>query len=395
MKKHKAFSLFYLAIFLQSGVYGMVLLMPILFRNIGGNEQDVGLFQALIGLTTITTVLLSGKLADRFGQMNALALSGGILCVSLFLFTSTNTLGLVAVIASLVLGIGWGLFFALKNVVLTLITKPHERLRHFSIKLIAMMAGFGLSPVAGSLMMDQGMSILMVFKIMAVICLLSAGIFLRLNPFVNSVIKSTVERTRVTLTLSAVISIFKSRSAAPLYLVLMSACLFAGMNNFQTVIAEAKGFHYDQYFLTYSFVVIACRLCLTKFKPGDYFYPLVTGLFLVIVSSIILLFYTDQHAWQYILVAVLFAVGYGFVHPMIQTLAANKSNSANLAQTMQLFSLCHLIGIFGFPLIAGWMIVNIGFISLFVLLGVIAFICGLIALMQCSFACNSFMQTND
>ena len=373
----------------------MVLLMPILFRNMGGNEQDVGLFQALIGLATITTVLFSGKFVDRFGQMNALALSGGILCVSLFQFASTNTLGLVTVIASLMLGIGWGLFGALKNVVLTLITKPHERLRHFSFMLIAMMAGFGLSPVAGSMMMDQGMSIMMVFKIMAAICLLSAGIFLRLNPFVNNVVKNGVERTRVTLTLSAVIRIFKSRSAAPLYLVLMNACLFAGMNNFQTVIAEAKGFHYDQYFLTYSFVVIACRLCLIKIKPGHYFYPLVTGLFVVTVSSIILLFYADKYAWQYILVAVLFAVGYGISHPMIQTLAANDSNSANLAQTMQLFSLCHLIGIFGFPLIAGWMIVNFGFVSLFVLLGVIASVCAFIALMQCDFARNASMQAND
>ena len=53
-------------------------------------------------------------------------------------------------------------------------------------------------------------------------------------------------------------------------------------------------------------------------------------------------------------------------------MAANDADDALVPQTLQLFSLTYFVGTFGFPMIAGWMIVEAGIPSLLVLLGVLA-----------------------
>jgi hypothetical protein len=42
MKRPLVLALFFLAVFLQSGTYGLTFLLPKLFAGYGGNEKDVG-----------------------------------------------------------------------------------------------------------------------------------------------------------------------------------------------------------------------------------------------------------------------------------------------------------------------------------------------------------------
>ncbi len=65
---------------------------------------------------------------------------------------------------------------------------------------------------------------------------------------------------------------------------------------------------------------------------------------------------------------------------MLVTMAANDAREDLSAQTLQLFALTYFVGIFGFPLVAGWMIVEVGTRPLLVIIAVLAFIEATLAL---------------
>ena len=57
---------------------------------------------------------------------------------------------------------------------------------------------------------------------------------------------------------------------------------------------------------------------------------------------------------------------------ILVAMAANDAETSLVPQTLQLFALTYFIGIFGFPLLAGWMIVDVGVMPLLVLVCLLA-----------------------
>ncbi len=74
----------------------------------------------------------------------------------------------------------------------------------------------------------------------------------------------------------------------------------------------------------------------------------------------------------YLAVAVLFGIGYGVSYPILVAMAANDADPDLGAQTLQIFALTYFVGIFGFPLIAGWLIVDVGARAVLALIAVLA-----------------------
>lgn len=58
--------------------------------------------------------------------------------------------------------------------------------------------------------------------------------------------------------------------------------------------------------------------------------------------------------------------------PIINGLAANEAPTGQMAQSLVLFSLSYFVGVFGFPLLAGKVIVNYGMPALLYIILVIA-----------------------
>ena len=74
----------------------------------------------------------------------------------------------------------------------------------------------------------------------------------------------------------------------------------------------------------------------------------------------------------YAIVAVLFGIGYGASYPILVTMAANDADEHLGPQTLQLFALTYFVGVFGFPLVAGSFIVEVGTTPLLVLVAMLA-----------------------
>ena len=151
MNRITTFSLFYLAVFLQAGAYGLTFMLPRLFSNFGANEKIVGAMLFITTISTLITVYYSGHLSDKFGRVRMLGIACIAIAVSLASFGMADGIGLLLIEASILLGFGWGLTYALPPIVLTRLVTADQRVRSFAILSVAVMAGFGLSPVLASI----------------------------------------------------------------------------------------------------------------------------------------------------------------------------------------------------------------------------------------------------
>lgn len=375
MRKISTFSLFYLATFLQAGTYGLTFLLPRLFADFGANEKHVGLMLIVTTVFTIVSVFYTGHLTDKLGRMASLGFSGFAIAAALALFGTASSIGVVTITASALLGVGWGVFYTLGPVVLTSITDAEARVRYFSLLSVFIMAGFGLSPVLTSMLESAGYTVAHAFKLMAAVCIASGALFLWLRPAIRKLTNSGIEaQNRSSLTLSIVGQICKSKARLPVFMVFLGASVFAGLNNFQTVFADIKGLRYADFFLAYTITVIVCRLLIVKFSGGKNPYWVIAGLQYIMCLSVIVFMFTSGNQPLYILSAVLFGIGYGASYPVLVAMAANDANKELVPQTLQLFALTYFIGIFAFPLIAGWLITEFSITPLLILIAALAFI---------------------
>ena len=372
MSRATMFVLFFIASFLQAGVYGLTFLLPRLFDNFGANEKVVGSMLFITAVTTLTTVYYSGHLADKFGRVKTLAVACIAITLSLVLYGWADAVGLTLVMASILLGFGWGITYALSPVVLTRLVGADERVRYFAILSIAIMAGFGLSPVFAAWMERMGQSLNNAFYITAALCFVSATIFFALIKTVQGYAINPAAEVPSRLSLNAVRKILKSMALTPIIMVCLGASVFAGMNNFQTVFADERGLEYAGYFFTYTVTVIAFRVVLARFKGGKNPYLIIAMLQYIMCGSVLLFIFSAGNETLYLLVAFLFGIGYGASYPILTAMTANDAREDLLPQTLQLFALTYFIGIFAFPLIAGWMIVEVGTTPLLYLVAVMA-----------------------
>jgi hypothetical protein len=82
----------------------------------------------------------------------------------------------------------------------------------------------------------------------------------------------------------------------------------------------------------------------------------------------------------YLLAAALLGVGYGLNYSVINGLAANQAPLGHTPQALLLFSLAYFLGVFGFPWLAGNLIVSGGTEAMFGALLVIALLNWLVSL---------------
>ncbi|MDC0135248.1 hypothetical protein OAI26_01015 [Sulfitobacter sp.] len=67
MSRFSVFFLYFLAVFLQAGAYGLTFMLPRLFESFGANEKVVGLMLGVTAVCTVVTVYFSGHLSESSG----------------------------------------------------------------------------------------------------------------------------------------------------------------------------------------------------------------------------------------------------------------------------------------------------------------------------------------
>jgi MFS family permease len=372
VSRSTTFILYFIAIFLQTGAYGLTFMLPRLFDAFGASEKVVGAMLAITAISTILTVYFSGHLSDLFRRLRTLGVACLAISGALYLYGSVTSVGFALVMASALLGFGWGLTYSLGPIVLTRLVKPTERVQAFALLSVFVMAGFGLSPVFASLLEESGFTVNDAFFITSALCMISAAMFFILHNPIKSHALNPAPEASSRLTLATISQVLKSRALTPITMVCIGASVFAGMNNFQTVFADDRGLNYATFFLVYTVTVVIFRLVLVRFKGGQNPYLTIAILQYLMSASVVLFIISAGSFALYVVVAIMFGLGYGVSYPILVAMTVNDAEDHLGPQTLQLFALTYFVGIFGFPLIAGWLLVEIGTTPLLMFVALIA-----------------------
>ncbi|MFJ3119355.1 MFS transporter [Pseudomonas protegens] len=364
------FGLFCLGSYLLSLSYGSTFLLSLLIGSRGGNEHDAGTVISTAMLSTFVAVIGSGHLSDRLGAARSVAVFGCLLAVASLGFALTPGVGPGLLFFGLTLGLGWGVFYTLGPIIVAMLVEPAQRARYFALLSGSMMTGIGSGPLLGRLASALGYPLTSAFLIAAGASLLGVLIFWRLGGRLRQQ-ANHLGISAAGITWAGTAQVLSSRAVWPILMVGLGGCVFGGLSSFQTSYGPSRGVDYSLFFLGFMSAAIASRLLIAGIvvKRDPYRAAcLLSGLMLV--SILLFLFAVDSSA-SYLLAAVTLGVGYGLTYSVINGLAANEAPAGCTSQALLLFSLSYFIGVFGFPWLAGRIIVEAGIQALlFTVLGV-------------------------
>ncbi|MDD2059368.1 MFS transporter [Pseudomonas sp. GD03860] len=351
---NKGFGLLCLASYLLSLSYGSTFLLSLLVSTRGGNEQDAGRIISLAMLSTIVAVLGSGHLADRLGSARAIALSALCLVAACLGFALMAGTGLGLMLCGLILGLGWGAFYTLGPILVAERVEPTRRTHCFALLSGSMMSGIGSGPLAGKLASFFHLPVQTAFFTAAAAAVLGLMIFNHLAR------QPRQAASPVGISRRASAQVLGSPARWPILMVGLGGAIFGGLGSFQTSYAAARGLDYSLFFIGFMSAAIGCRLLVAGWVVKRDACGASCLLCAFTVLAVLALGWWVQDNLGYLLAAALLGVGYGLNYSVINGLAANQAPAGHTPQALLLFSLAYFLGVFGFPWLAGNLIVSGG-----------------------------------
>lgn len=352
----RLFGLFCLASYLLSLSYGATFLLSLLIGSRGGNEHDAGSVISAAMLSTFVAVLMSGHLSDLLGAARSIALFGLLLVAASLGFALTPGFGHLLLFFGLLLGLGWGVFYTLGPIIVASLVTPTQRAKYFALLSGSMMTGIGSGPLLGRAASALGLPVTSAFYLAALASLIGVLLFWRLGTRLSGSQSTSAAR----ISWRATTQVLSSRALFPIIMVGLGGCVFGGLSSFQTSYAAMRSLDYSLFFLGFMSAAISSRMLIAGIvvkRDPLRASCLLSGLML---ASIVMFAFGVHNGFSYLLAAVMLGVGYGLTYSVINGLAANEAPPGTTSQALLLFSLAYFIGVFGFPLLAGKIIVEQG-----------------------------------
>ncbi|MBK5003763.1 MFS transporter [Pseudomonas sp. S32] len=354
------FGLFCLASYLLSMSYGMTFLLSMMLKAHGGTESDAGVVISVAMISTVVAVIFSGHLTDFFGASRAVAAGALLLALACAGFACVTTFGTALLAFGLVLGFGWGIFYTLGPIIVAMIIEPARRVRYFALLSGSMMSGIGTGPLMGRTAIAAGYSIESAFMVAATASLLGGVLFFLLSPKIKRQQADLGPVLVCKISAQAAGSVLRSKAVFAIIMVGLGGAIFGGLSSFQTSYAALHHLDYSVFFLGFMCAAISCRLLIAGLITQRDPYLMSFLLTALMVISVLMFMFSVNSPVTYLVAAVLLGIGYGLTYSVINGLAANEAPSGKTAQSLVLFSLSYFIGVFGFPLLAGTIIVSHG-----------------------------------
>ena len=354
------FGLFCLASYLLSLSYGTTFLLAMMLRAHGGSESDAGTIISVAMLSTFVAVIFSGHLTDLFGAPRAIAAGALLLAAACLGFASVPAYGAAVLLFGLLLGLGWGVFYTLGPIVVAMIIAPAQRVKYFALLSGSMMTGIGTGPLLGRAAQGLGYPLESAFMVAAIASLLGGLMFLLIGPKIKG--QGPVTVCKITPRAAAVV--LRSKAVLAIVMVGLGGAIFGGLSSFQTSYAALNQLDYSWFFLGFMSAATFCRLLVAGFIVKRDPYVMSCLLTALIVVSVLMLMFFVSSGLTYLLAAVVLGVGYGLTYSVINGLAANEAPPGYMPQALVLFSMGYFVGVFGFPWLAGQVIVHFGMAAL-------------------------------
>ncbi|WP_300720146.1 MFS transporter [Pseudomonas sp.] len=366
------FGWFCLCSYLLSLSYGATFLLSTMFQAHGGSESDAGTVISAAMLSTFVAVIFSGHLTDRFGAPKAIAGASLLLAAACLGFAAAPSFGLAVLACGLLLGLGWGVFYTLGPIIVAMIVAPAQRMKYFALLSGSMMSGIGTGPLLGRAAEGLGYPVQSAFVLAALASLLGGVGFARLNRRIQRQHATLGPISVCTITPRAACTVLRSKAVFSILMVGLGGAIFGGLSSFQTSYATLNHLDYSLFFLGFMSAAIACRLLVAGVIVRHDPYWMACGLSALTVVSVLLFMFGVNSSATYVLAAMVLGVGYGLTYSVINGLAANEAPPGHTPQSLVLFSLAYFVGVFGFPWLAGHVIVAWGIPALLSIILLIA-----------------------
>lgn len=309
----KTFALFCLASFLLSLSYGSTFLLSLLIHSRGGNEHDAGSVISTAMLSTFVAVVLSGHLADALGAARAIAGMGVLLVVACLGFALVPGFGQGLMLFGLSLGLGWGVFYTLGPIIVTLLVEPHHRAKYFALLSGSMLSGIGAGPLLGRAASALELPLTTAFYIAGLASLAGAVMFWRMG----AQFKHHTQVPTAKISWGASRRVLSSKAVFAILMVGLGGCVFGGLSSFQTSYAAAHGLDYSLFFAGFLSAAITSRLLIAGFVVKRDAYRAACVLSGIMLGSIALFAFGVSGNLSYLLAAALLGVGYGLTYSVI------------------------------------------------------------------------------
>ena len=352
------FAILCLGGYLLSIAYGVTFLIPMLVGQRGGDEAMGGLIISAATISTVILVILSGHISDMLGPARAVAVSALFLAASGLGFALAPSAGAGLILMGFTLGIGWGALYTLGPILVAAIIEPARRGKFFALLSGSMMSGIGTGPIIGRIATGMSLPVESAFVVAAVASLIGGALYLWLHQRLIGTGKMAPQVSRISL--GSMREVAGSRAIYSIAMVGIGGAIFGGLSSFQTSYAAHYGFDYSLFFIGFMAAAILCRMLLAGYVvQRDPFYALMILTSLTLISIILFITITTS-AVAYLGAAAVLGVGYGLTYSVINVLVANEAPEGRMPQSLLLFSLAYLVSVFGFPLLAGNLIVSAG-----------------------------------
>lgn len=151
-------------------------------------------------------------------------------------------------------------------------------------------------------------------------------------------------------------------------MILLFACIFTSMTQFQTMFARSQGLDYAVFYVTYTAAVIFSRFVLASMAARFDARLVVASAVSVMALAVAAFLAVGSSDLLYGAASALLGLGYGLGLPSVQARAVNVSEEAVRPRVLPIGGLLFQAAILGFPLFAGWVIADLGYAALFAVL---------------------------
>lgn len=376
-RRPASFGAFCIASLMLSVSYGSTFLLTLLITSFGGDERDAGQVISVAMISTIAAVVGSGHLADKWGPARCIAMGAGFLAAASSGFAIADSLGPWLMVCALMLGLGWGVFYTLGPIMVAGMVEPNRRSHSFALLSGSMLTGIGTGPLAGKLASYFDLPIQTAFFCAAIMAVAGGVYFWRTGQHFHT---NASSNDRAQIGLDSAIKVLTSKAAFSILMVGLGGAIFGGLGSFQTSYASSLGLDYSVFFICFMGAAICCRLLIASWVVKRNPFAASCVLSAIMLVAVLSFGQWVHDIFSYGLAAALLGIGYGLNYSVINGLAANEAPCGLTAQSLLLFSLAYFLGVFGFPFIAGKLIVHGGVNGMLFSTGLVALLVWVISL---------------
>ena len=361
--------------------YGMLLLLPLYVRELGGNEADFGvvLSSAVLPAVLCIGLLIRYPEALRPHSVVALAIAAYAAAAAAASFVGGGWTPLIGI--GVLLGTAWAVVYTATPMVMSGMVTDGGRAAYFGYLTGTQQVGIGAGPVIAGFLVETGLGFRGTFLAAGAVCLVAAALtaavgFLTPDPRAGRAAGLAADARGGAARSGepgatfgeAIGKILRSEAVFSLLMVMLFACLFTSLTQFQTTFASARGLDYSVFYVAYTVAVIASRFGLAPLASRLDSRLVIAASVSVMALAVAGFLLVGSSAPLYGAVSALVGLGYGLALPSVQAQAVNVSEEGVRARVLPLAGLLFQAAILVFPLVAGWTIAAFGYPALFAVL---------------------------